>query len=87
MLDNRESAIRISLGIVIASNSFRPSYHSHLGIYEILPKEEGQHWKCCFPNNFYILWHGKEKGSAKERDRAHSKNLATGPTKTRVGLI
>ena len=87
MLDNRESAILISLGIVIASNNFHPSYHSHLRIYEILPKEEGQHWICCFPTNFDILWHGKEKGSAKERDRAYSKNLATGPTQTRVGLI
>ena len=86
MLDNGESATRISLGIVIASNSFHPSYHSHLGIYEIFPEDEGQHWK-CFPTNFYTLWHGKEKGSAKERDKAHSKNLSTGPTKTRVGLI
>ena len=80
MLDDWESATPISLGIVIASNSFHPSYHSHFGICEIFHKEEGQHWKCCFPTNFYILWHGKEKGSAKERDRAHSKNLATAPT-------
>ena len=30
---------------------------------------------------------GKEKGSAKERDRVYSKNLVTGPTKIWFGLI
>ena len=55
MLDNRESATCISLGIVIASNSFQPSYRFSLGIYDLFPNEEGQHWKGCFPTNFYIL--------------------------------
>ena len=87
MLDNRESATCISLGILIASNNFLPSYRSHLGIYEIFPNEEGHHWKGCFPTNFCILWDGYEMGNATESDRMHSKNVVTGPTKTRVGLI
>ena len=58
MLDNRESATRVSLGILIASNSFHPSYCSHLEVCEIFPKEEGQNWEGCFSTHFYILWDG-----------------------------
>ena len=42
MLDNRESATGVSLGILIAHNSFHQSYRPHLEVCEIFPKEEGQ---------------------------------------------
>ena len=59
MLDNRESATGVSLGIAIASNNFHPILSLPLGnISKIFPKEDGQQWNGCCLTNTDILWDG-----------------------------
>ena len=86
MLDITESAIHISQGIFVASDS--PQYTvSATCEYMKYSSRKDQNWNGCFSTNFYISCGKVERWVVSQEQQGALNNFPTGLTKTQVGWI